>query len=240
MKPIPGCLVLNIPQEAIGKILYHNNRPYPVVGVVADFHQGSFHEAIHPAVIGKMPEREESIAIKLDAGGKNQAAVKGILTAMEKNWKKIYPDEPFNYSFLNESITWLYGQEQSTSWLVNAAMVITIFISCMGLFGLAMFTAQRRTKEIGIRKVLGASVADITTMINKDFVRLVLIALIIASPVAWYFMHQWLQDFVYRTNISVWIFVFAGMAAILIAVLTVSIHAIKAALANPVKSLRTE
>ena len=103
-----------------------------------------------------------------------------------------------------------------------------------------MFTAQRRTKEIGIRKVLGASVADITTMISKDFVRLVLIALIIASPVAWYFMHQWLQDFVYRTNLSVWVFVFAGMAAILIAVLTVSIHAIKAALANPVKSLRTE
>jgi putative ABC transport system permease protein len=159
---------------------------------------------------------------------------------MEKQWEKIYPDEPFNYSFLNEAITWLYGQEQNTSWLINAAMIITIFISCMGLFGLGMFTAQRRTKEIGIRKVLGASVADIATMLSKDFVKLVLIALIIASPIAWYFMNQWLQDFVYRTNISVWIFVFAGFAAMLFAMLTVSFQAIKSAIANPVESLRTE
>lgn len=228
------------PQDAVGKILYRSDKPYPIAGVVADFHQGSFHEAIHPAVLGRMPERESSIAIKLDASEKKQADIKVIVGAMEKQWKKIYPDEPFNYNFLNEAITWLYGQEQNTSWLINAAMIITIFISCMGLFGLGMFTAQRRTKEIGIRKVLGASVADITTMLSKDFVKLVLIALIIASPVAWYFMNQWLQDFVYRTNISVWIFIFAGLFAITIAILTVSFEAIKAALANPVKSLRTE
>jgi putative ABC transport system permease protein len=233
-------LGFKVPQDAVGKILYHNDKPYPIAGVVADFHQGSFHEAIHPAVIGKMPERESSIAIKLDASEKKQADIKVIVSAMEKQWKKIYADEPFNYNFLNEAITWLYGQEQNTSWLINAAMIITIFISCMGLFGLGMFTAQRRTKEIGIRKVLGASVADITTMLSKDFVKLVLIALIIASPIAWYFMNQWLQDFVYRTNISVWVFVFAGLAAIIIAVLTVSFQAIKAAIANPVKSLRTE
>ena len=136
------------PREAIGKILYHNDRPYPIVGVVADFHQGSFHEAIHPAVIGKMPEREESIAIKLDAGEKNQAAIKGILAAMEKNWKKIYPDEPFNYNFLNESITWLYGQEQNTSWLVNAAMIITIFISCMGFLALPCLLPKDAPKKL--------------------------------------------------------------------------------------------
>ena len=104
---------------------------------------------------------------------KKQADVKVIVAAIEKQWKKIYPDEPFNYSFLNEAITWLYGQEQNTSWLINAAMIITIFISCMGLFGLGMFTAQKRTKEIGIRKILGASIADITMMLSKDFVKLV-------------------------------------------------------------------
>src|SRR5206468_5106781 len=108
------------------------------------------------------------------------------------------------YSFLNESIGWLFDQERKTIWLMNVAMGITIFISCMGLFGLGMFTAERRTKEIGIRKVLGASVTEIAAMLSKDFVILVLIAIVIASPVAWYFMNQWLQDFVYRTQISWW------------------------------------
>ena len=123
---------------------------------------------------------------------------------------------------------------------MNAAMIITIFISCMGLFGLAMFSAERRTKEIGIRKVLGASVANITAMLSKDFLILVLIAFLVASPIAWYCMNQWLQGFAYRVSISWWIFALAGSAAILIALITVSFQAIKAALANPVKSLRTE
>ena len=123
---------------------------------------------------------------------------------------------------------------------MNVAMGITIFISCMGLFGLGMFTAERRTKEIGIRKVLGASAANIAAMLSKDFVILVLIAIVIASPVAWYFMNQWLQDFAYRTDISWWVFVLAGIVALFIALITVSFQAIKAAIANPVKSLRTE
>src|SRR5450432_201647 len=231
------------PQDAVGNLLYmagQTEKAYPVAGVIADFHQGSFHDAILPAVIVNDPSYNHSVAIKLSASEKNIADIKIVLSSMEKEWKKIFPEMGFDYQFMNESITHLYGQEEKTAWLVNAAMFITIFISCMGLFGLAMFTAERRTKEIGIRKVLGASIPGIAIMLSKDFVRLVLIALIIASPVAWYFMHQWLQDFVYRTNISVWVFVFAGMTAILIAVLTVSIHAIKAALANPVKSLRTE
>jgi putative ABC transport system permease protein len=119
-------------------------------------------------------------------------------------------------------------------------MYITIFISCMGLFGLAMFTAQRRTKEIGIRKVLGATITDITAMLSKDFIKLVAIAILIASPVAWFFMNQWLQDFVYRTSISWGIFALAGFFAVAIALLTVSFQAVKAALENPVNSLRTE
>jgi putative ABC transport system permease protein len=228
------------PAEAVGHSLYHNGKAYPVVGVVADFHQGSFHEAIHPCVIAKMPEREWSVAIKLQAGIKDPARLKAILAAMEAQWKENYPEEPFNCNFLNDSITWLYGQEQNTAWLINCAMCITIFISCMGLFGLAMFTAQRRTKEIGIRKVLGAGIADITALLSTDFIKLVVISLVIASPVAWYMMHQWLQDFVYRTTISWWIFAFAGLSAVGIALVTVSSQAIKAALVNPVKSLRSE
>lgn len=232
------------PQDAIGKLLYQQfyqgEKPYSIAGVVADFHTGSFHEAIKPTVIENVPDRKFSVAIKLATTEKNTEQVKVTLSQMETQWKKIFPETPFDYSFLNESITWLYGQEEKTAWLANVAMCITIFISCMGLFGLAMFTAQRRTKEIGIRKVLGASIADITTMLSKDFITLVAIAILIASPVAAYFMNQWLQDFAYRTNISWWIFILAGLSAIIIALITVSFQAIKAALVNPVKSLRSE
>ena len=160
-----------------------------------------------PVVIAK--EREWSIAIKLGATAKQVSDVKVILSQVEKQWKKIYPDEGFNYSFLNEAITRLYDQETKTAWLMNVAMGITIFISCMGLFGLGMFASQRRTKEIGIRKVLGASVTEIVAMLSKDFV-------------------------------SWWVFVLAGATAVLIALLTVSFQAVRAAFANPVKSLRTE
>src|SRR5439155_10302537 len=138
----------------------------------------------------------------LGATAKQVSDVKVILSQVEKQWKKIYPDEGFNYSFLNEAITRLYDQETKTAWLMNVAMGITIFISCMGLFVLGMFASQRRTKEIGIRKVLGASVTEIVAMLSKDFVILVLIAIVIASPVSWYFMNQWLQDFVYSAQSS--------------------------------------
>jgi ABC-type antimicrobial peptide transport system permease subunit len=228
------------PEETVGKLLYNGNQSYPVVGVVADFYENSFHEAMRPVVIGRTPGREWSLAFKLNAGVKESAAVKEILSATESAWKKVFPDRGMNYSFLNESITRLYDQDKKIAWLMNVAMIITIFISCMGLFGLGMFTAQKRTKEISIRKVLGARVITIMAMLSKDFVVLVLIALLIASPVAYYFMHQWLLDFAYRIDINWWVFVLAGAAAILIALITVSIHAIKAAIANPVKSLRAE
>jgi putative ABC transport system permease protein len=231
------------PQNAIGKILYMSGpveKAYPVVGVIADFHQGSFHDAILPAVIANDPSYNHSVAIKLSASEKNTAAVKTILAAMEIKWKKLFPETDFDYRLMNESIALLYGQEEKTAWLVNAAMFITIFISCMGLFGLGMFTAQKRTKEIGIRKVLGAGVPDIAIMLSRDFITLIVIAIVIASPVAWYFMQQWLQDFTYKTTISWWIFGLAGIAAIGIAMVTISFQAIKAAMMNPVKSLRSE
>jgi putative ABC transport system permease protein len=228
------------PQDAVGKFLYWHDKPYPIVGVVADFNQGSFHEAIHPAVIGRMPRREWSLAIKLDVNEKNSKQVKTIIAEMEKQWVTTYPEEDFKYNFLHEAISWMYGQEENTAWLMNVAMIITIFISCMGLFGLSVFTAEQRTKEIGIRKVLGATVINITAMLSRDFIILIIIALCIASPIAWYFMDQWLEDFAYRINISWWMVALAGTIAILIALLTVSAQAIKAALANPVNSLRTE
>ena len=231
------------PQDAVGKLLYMmgmNEKAYPVVGVIANFRQGSFHDAILPAVIVNDPSWNFSVAIKLNTSEKNTAEVKTVLAAIETQWKKIFPDSNFDCNFLNESISWLYGQEEKTSWLVKAAMVITIFISCMGLFGLAMFTAEKRTKEIGIRKVLGASISSIAMMLSRDFVRLIVIAIVIASPIAWYFMQQWLQDFTDRTNISWWIFGMAGLCAVFVALITVSFQAIKAAMANPVKSLRSE
>ena len=232
------------PHDAVGKMLYQEGyqveKPVPVVGVVNDFHTGSFHELIQPAVIENVPDRKSSLAIKLSADEKDIKDVKKILSQIEAQWKKIFPETPFDYSFLNEAITKLYEQEKNTQRLMNAAMIIAIFISCMGLFGLGMFTAQRKTKEIGIRKVLGASVADITVMLSKDFIVLVLTAIIIASPVAWYFSNKWLQDFAYRTNVSWWLFALAGGFSILIALFTISFQSIKAAVANPVKSLRTE
>jgi len=232
------------PEDALGKRLYWKGpageRSYPIVGIVADFYQGSFHDAIAAAVIGNFWWLKRSVAIKLTASEKNSAEVKALLAGLEKEWKKVFPHSDFQYSFLNESIGFLYGQEEKTAWLINVAMGITIFISCMGLFGLGMFTAQRRTKEIGIRKVLGASVADITVLLNKDFVILLLVAFVISTPVSWWLMHHWLEDFAYRTTLSWWVFLAAGLLTVLMALLTVSFQAFKAAMANPVDSLRTE
>jgi putative ABC transport system permease protein len=229
------------PEQAIGKqITWFDGKTYPIVGVVSDFHENSFHEPMKPVVIAHMPEQEKGIGFKMATRDKGVAETKSILSQVEKEWRKIYPEENFNYHFLNESIGWLYQQETKTAWLMNVVMVITIFISCMGLFGLALFTAEQRTKEIGIRKVLGATVTNIFTLLSRDFILLVIIALVIASPVAWYFMNQWLDDFAFRIHITWWVFVLAGSIAIGIALCTVSFQALKAAIANPVKSLRTE
>jgi len=228
------------PQEAVGEFLSANGHKLAIAGVVADYHMESFHDAIKPAVIVNWPDFIKSVAIKLSPAVKTPAQVKAILTRIEARWKAIYPDQPFQFSFLNESITWLFRQEQNTAWLATAAMIITIFISCMGLFGLAMFSAGRRVKEIGIRKVMGAGVGQIVLLLNRDFIVLVCLALLIASPVAWYLAHQWLQDFVYRTTISWWVFFLAGAGALCIAMATVSYQAVRAAIANPVKALRNE
>ena len=228
------------PEDAIGKYLYAGDRPFPIVGVVADFHQGSLRNAIKPAVIENSNEWKRNIAVKLSAKGKNSAQVKATIAQIENSWKELFPDEGFDYVFLDDYISWLFEKEKQTAWLMNVATITTIFISCMGLFGLAMFMSKKRTKEIGIRKVLGASVTDITAMLSKDFAKLVLISIIIACPIAWYLMSQWLQDYAYRAGVSWWIFIVSGCTALFIAMITVSFQSMKAAIQNPVKSLRTE
>jgi hypothetical protein len=228
------------PSKAVGKFLFMGEKSFPIVGVVGDFHLGSFRQAIKPAVIENSPEWQRNIAVRLASKGENSSQVKATLLQIENLWKQIFPDETFNYSFLDESISWLFEKEKQTVWLLNVSMLVTIFISCMGLFGLAMFMVQTRTKEIGIRKVLGASVSNIAAMLSKDFAKLVMLSILIASPIAWLFMNEWLQDFAYRVRIGWWIFFVAGIAALLVALATVSFHSIKAAIANPVRSLRTE
>jgi putative ABC transport system permease protein len=249
------------PQQAIGRILYTVRagrvigKGYPIVGVVADFHVSSFHDPIPPAVIENVPERKQSLAIKVssavrDAGSRvadsrsaatvDAGAVKTLIAGMETEWKKEFPGRPFETAFLDESIGWLFNQEENTAWLVNLAMIVTIFISCMGLFGLGLFTIRRRGKEISIRKILGASVTNITTLLSRDYALLVGVAFLIATPITWWGCWRWLADFAYRTTLSWWVFVVAGVLALAVALLTVGVQAARAAMANPVKSLRTE
>lgn len=225
--------------DALNQFIDFQGKKYPIVGVVADFHEQSFHEKIGPVFLGFMPHAR-NLGIKLSTKGKAMSELKATLAGIEQDWKAVFPDNRFEYTFLDDSIARLYEKEQKTSQLVNTATGIAILISCMGLFGLAMFTAEQRTKEIGVRKVLGASVASIVTLLSKDFLKLVVIALIIASPIAWWVMTQWLKDFAYKVEIEWWVFALAGILAVGIALFTISFQSIKAALVNPVKSLRSE
>ncbi len=235
-------LGFNNPEKAIGKLLLFGgqNKAYPIAGVIADFYENSFHQQIMPVVIANDPSIQKGIALKLTSAEYHRGDIPLLVNHIAKEWKKLYPDEPFDYSFLGDSIARLYESEQQTRWLMQTATLITIFISCMGLFGLAMFTTERRTKEISIRKVMGASVSNILTMLNKEVVILIAVSLLIASPIAWFFMHKWLQNFAYHTNLSLWIFVLAGAGAMLIALVTISFRTMRSAMANPVKGLRNE
>jgi hypothetical protein len=227
--------------KAIGREVSVNPfEAYPVAGVVADFFENSFHQPTWPIIIRHDPRAEIAIAVKIAAKGMTAGELKTLIGHIEKNWKAVFPGAPFSYSFLDESIANMYADDLRTGLLTNVAMGITVFISCLGLLGLAIFSTERRTREIGIRKVLGATVSGIMVMLCKEIVLLIVLALLIATPLAWYFMHGWLQGFAYRTALSGWIFVAAGAAAIGIALLTVGFQAMKTARANPVKTLRTE
>ncbi len=227
--------------KAIGReVVVGPDEAYPVAGVVADFYESSFHEASWPVVIRHEPTSETHIAIRIAAKGMSAGELKTLIGHIHKDWKTVFPMAPFGYSFLDESIAKLYADDLRTGWLTNVAMGITVFISCLGLLGLAIFSTERRAREIGIRKVLGATVSGIMVMLCKEIVLLIGLALLIATPLAWYFMHGWLQGFAYRTPLSGWMFLAAGAGAIGIALLAVGFQAMKAALADPVRSLRTE
>ena len=226
------------PGEAIGKFLGKSKQKIPVVGVVKDFHLQNFYVSIDPMAFGSKKDNLSVFNIKLE--GSNTSGWQSTLKAIEKKWYQFYPPETFSYKFYDETIEGMYEQELHLGKLVNLATGIAILISCLGLFGLAVLTAFQRTKEIGIRKVLGASVPGIVRLLSKEYLRLVVIAIILATPIAWWAMNKWLGNFVYRIEIKWWMFVLAGFIGVVIALITVSFQAIKAAVANPVKSLKAE
>jgi len=232
---------LTDPHAAVGKMLYGGDHGVPIIGVVADFHEYSYHETIVPiAMMDFNGPPKNNIAVRLNPKVHQLGQLQNIISRMEQAWKKVYPGVPFNYSFLDDSIAAMYTKERKTAVLMNTAMVLTIFISCMGLFGLAMFTARQRAKEVGIRKVLGATVMDITLMLSGSFARLIVLALLIASPLAWFLMDRWLQDFAYRISIGGMVFFLAGAIALLIAMLTIGFQTLKLAFINPSEILRNE
>jgi putative ABC transport system permease protein len=207
---------------------------YRIIGVVKDFNYSSMHNNVGPLVIQEGDNRG-SIAMRI-----NTKNIPSLINKVESKWNAMAPGQPFDYSFMDADFNKLYTAEQQTGKLFITFAVFAIFIGCLGLFGLVTYAAEQRTKEIGVRKVLGATVGGIVAMLSKDFAKLVLIASVIAFPLAWWAMNNWLQSFAFRIHISWWIFFVAGATAIIIALLTVSFQAIKAAVANPVKSLRTE
>jgi putative ABC transport system permease protein len=226
-------------KDPVGKELTMWGDKGTIIGVMKDYHHNSLHVPIEPLILRLFKKSWNSywgnVIIKTEAGKTKQA-----IANMEKVFKKFNPGFPFKYYFTDDEIANRYKAEQTVSKLSRYFAFLAIFISCLGLFGLVTFTAEQRIKEIGIRKVLGASVPGIVRMLSKDFLILVLIASLIAFPVAWWAMNKWLGDFAYRVDIGWWVFVVAGVVALVIALLTVSFQAIKAAIANPVKSLRTE
>jgi putative ABC transport system permease protein len=233
-------LGFNRPADAVGKQMINGPISGPVVGVVKDFHSDDLHQKIRPFIFSTEAGKASQLSVKLSSAGLSVGNVKKLMTNMESVFKKIYPGTAFQSRFFDESLERLYTQERQTSQILNIAMGIAIFISCMGLFGLAAFTANQRTREIGIRKVLGAGVPQLVSLLSMEFILLVGLSTVIAAPLAGWGTHQWLQNFAYRTSMPWWIFMLAGVAATVIALLTVSLQTIRAAMANPVKSLRVE
>ncbi|WP_276485885.1 ABC transporter permease [Paraflavitalea pollutisoli] len=223
-------------EAAVGKNFSYGNRKGKIIGVINDFHFESLHQSIIPLVL-LMPESDRYNRLSIKVSGSNMPAA---LAHIEQTWKQFLPEAPFSYTFLDDRFADLYRAEQQQGTLFTIFASIAIVIACLGLFGLSAFAINQRIKEIGIRKVIGASVPSIVTLLSKDFLKLVAIATVISFPIAWYAMNNWLEDFAYRSTIPWWIFLGAGIIAVIIALGTISFQAIKAATANPVKSLRSE
>ena len=230
------------PMKAEGRKIFSQWDTYPletfeVAGVVKDFNTSSLHDRVNPTMIICDPNFQGSCSVMVNCTSDNYKSLIGQLTAI---WKKNAPGLPFDYYFLDDSVQKQYETEITLSSIINSFTAMAIFISCLGLFGLAAFSAEQRSKEIGVRKVLGASVTGIVRLLSIDFLKLVGVALIISIPVSWWVMHRWLDGFAYRTDLRWWMFVLSGVVAILIAAFTVGFHTIRAASVNPVKSLRSE
>ena len=223
-------------QNPIGKSISWGNHRGIIIGVLKDFHFTSLHQTIEPIIIHLDEARQSGTILVRTQAGKTKEAMAGLQTIC----KSLNPKFPFSYQFSDQEYNKLYNNEQVVSKLSNLFAFLAIFISCLGLFGLATFTAEQRTKEIGVRKVLGASAANIVSLLSANFLKPVGIAMLIAFPVAWYTMNLWLRDFAYKITIEWWMFAIAGAVTVAIALLTVSYQSIRAAFVNPVKSLRTE
>jgi ABC-type antimicrobial peptide transport system permease subunit len=208
--------------------------------VIGDFHQRSLHEPIKPLALTCAIANHYTFHVALRPQVPGSNAWKTAIAKIEKAYKQLYPKDDFQYSFYDDSIASFYKADQDTSRLLSWATGLSILISCLGLLGLAIYTTNQRRKEIGIRKALGATVAQILTTLSKDFMQLVIIAFVIAVPIAWWGMEQWLQNFAYRTTITWWVFGASGTGMLLLALLVLMARTVKAAIANPVKSLRTE
>jgi putative ABC transport system permease protein len=221
-------------ENAIGKKLTTSGKNGTVIGVLKDYHQHGLQTQINPVVLG-VGNMVNVFAIRYGSADPFK-----LVNDIKNNWKQVFPGYEYDYKFMDEDFQQQYGKEEKFETLFGLAAFLSISIACLGLLGLTIFATQKRIREIGVRKVLGASVYNITSMLSIDFIKLVIIAIFIASPVAWYIMNQWLHGFAYRITISLWLFALAGVLALLIALLTVSFQVLKAATANPIKSLRSE
>jgi len=230
-------LGLNTPEEAIGKeVVYWRNRR--IIGVVEDYHHKSLQHGFEPIIF--RPSKSNFRYLSLQLNPSNASNLNKVIASIKTTWKQQFPNDPFDHFFLDEHFNEQYEAEQRLGRIAMIFAAFAILIACLGLFGLASYMMTTRTKEIGIRKVLGASVSGIVALLSKDFLKLVLIAFVLAVPIAWYLMQQWLQGFAYHVEIQWWIFALAGLVIISIAILTVSAQSIKAALSNPIESLRNE
>jgi len=230
-------LGLKKPEDILGKeiSIMDGLIKCPVVGVLKDFNDRSLRNELAPLLIATNATMYRQASLKLAT-----VNISSVMQSVKKIWEQTFPDYVYEYRFLDDKIAGFYKQESQLSQLYKIFAAIAIFLSCLGLYGLASFMAVQRTKEVGIRKVLGATASSIVYLFSKEFILLIAIAFVIATPIAWYYIQQWLQNFAYRTNIGWWLFAAGGLAAIIIALITISFRAIKAALANPMKSLRTE
>jgi len=230
----------NDPSQALGKFveMMHGELGsrirYNIIGVVKDFNFESLKSEVRPMAIFLF-ERAYYLTLKVQSND-----LPSTLSSMEKSWKNITLDAPFEYFFLDQSFNDLYQSEQKLGQIFGIFTSMAILIACLGLFGLAAFTAEQKTKEIGIRKVMGATSTNLITMLNKQFVKLIAVAIIISAPLAWYFMHTWLNSFAYKTDIGIWPFITAALLAFIITVATVGYQSFRAAHANPVNSLQSE